>query len=310
MADTALIGIDWGTTGFRAYRIDGGGAVLEDRVLEAGILTVQDGAFEAFLRTSAGDWLDEFPNVPVLLSGMITSRQGWVETPYLTCPAGIADLSSALTRHDLEDGRPIHFVTGLTNRHADGAHDVMRGEETQIVGVMGGPGASGHVVLPGTHSKWARIEDGRIAWFATFMTGEVFGALKTHTILGRMMNEDAGFDADCFARGFEDGRYEGAERGGLLRRLFAVRTHALFDELPSTGLPAYLSGLLIGTEIREAFGFGAAGSEVQPLTIIGNDRLSALYQAALAHDGVPNSRAPGNSAAAGLYRIAREGGFL
>jgi 2-dehydro-3-deoxygalactonokinase len=129
----ALIGIDWGTTSFRAYRIASGGAVLETKAAPAGILEVEGGAFEAALEREIGSWLAAEPELPVIASGMITSRQGWVEVPYCACPAGSAELAAGLRRHVTGRGRALHFVPGLSLIGADGVPDVIRGEETQIM---------------------------------------------------------------------------------------------------------------------------------------------------------------------------------
>jgi 2-dehydro-3-deoxygalactonokinase len=178
----ALIGLDWGTTSFRAYRLDRSGDALEARSAPAGILRVPGGDFEGVFEREVGPWLSERPALPVIASGMITSRQGWVEVPYCPCPAGSAEIARALYRHETRAGRTIHFVPGLSIVGADGVPDVIRGEETQIVGAIGDEAgaASGCrlLVLPGTHSKWALVEGSRLVWFATFMTGELFGVLK------------------------------------------------------------------------------------------------------------------------------------
>jgi len=200
----ALIGIDWGTTSFRAYRIDADGGVLETRSAPAGILKVADGDFEAVLEREVGSWLAAAPALPVVISGMITSRQGWLEVPYCACPAGSAELAEALREHVTRAGRRLRFVPGLSLIGSDRVPDVIRGEETQIIGELGLAGDDGlgrqAIVLPGTHSKWVFAEEGRIVWFATFMTGEVFAVLKEHSILGRLMegNEQ---DEAAFARG-------------------------------------------------------------------------------------------------------------
>src|SRR5688500_4926893 len=120
----ALIGIDWGTTSFRAYRIGADGTVLEATTAAAGILKVPDGGFEAVLEREAGAWLAAAPALPVLLSGMITSRQGWVEVPYCACPAGSAELARALRQHATAAGRQLHFVPGLSLIGSDGVPDV------------------------------------------------------------------------------------------------------------------------------------------------------------------------------------------
>jgi 2-dehydro-3-deoxygalactonokinase len=300
----ALIGLDWGTTSFRAYRIDGDGAVLESRSAPAGILKVPDGGFEAALEREIGDWLEAEPGLPMIASGMITSRQGWIEVPYCPCPAGRAELAAGLHRHETGRGRAIHFVPGLSIIGPDDVPDVMRGEETQIVGAIGNDAGRRLLALPGTHSKWARAEDGRIVSFATFMTGEVFGVLKEHSILGRLMAGDQA-DDQAFARGLAHAR-QGA--GGLLRKLFSARTLGLFDRLPAEGIASYLSGLLIGTEIAEA-----AGSLELPdveITVIGEGALCARYLTAIAAAGLHGRRTVEHASARGHYVIAQAAGLI
>ena len=146
MTPAALIGIDWGTTSFRACRIDAAGDVLETREAPAGILAVRDGDFEAVLAREIGAWLAAEPGLPMVASGMITSRQGWLEVPYCPCPAGSAEIAAALMRHP--DRPELHFVPGLSLIAEDGVPDVMRGEEAQILGEVGarGPRSAGAAV--------------------------------------------------------------------------------------------------------------------------------------------------------------------
>jgi len=298
----AMIGLDWGISAFRAYALDAGGAVLARHAAPAGIMHVAGDGFEQVLRAEIGGWLG--PAVPVLASGMITSRQGWVETPYVRAPAGAAELVAALAPHRLADGVTLHCVPGVDRLGDDGVPDVMRGEETQILGAAG----DGLFVLPGSHSKWARVEAGRIVWFATFMTGELFAALKHHTILGRLMTATDAFDDDAFAAGLGYAQADDAASGGLLKRLFSVRTLGLVERLPASGLADYLSGLLLGSEIAEAG--RCLGGRIGALTVIGGAGLAARYRRALQLSGVSAQAAPADVAAAGLHRIAVAAGLL
>jgi len=134
MGAAALIGIDWGTTSFRAALMDGTGAILDRIASKDGLLGVGNRDFEGVLERAVAGW-DAGRSLPVVASGMVTSRTGWVETPYLPCPAGPVELAAALARIDTSGGRRIAFVTGMSFRHGDGAPDVMRGEETQIAGL-------------------------------------------------------------------------------------------------------------------------------------------------------------------------------
>lgn len=305
--DAALIGLDWGTSSFRAYRLADDGAVLERREAPAGILQVADRDFEAAFVRLVGDWVAA--GTPILASGMIGSRQGWIEAPYAPCPAGAEGIVGHLVRHRTRDGIELHFVPGLSFRGPDGVPDVMRGEETQILGVLAQRPESRLLVLPGTHSKWALIERGRVVWFASFMTGELFAVLRQHSILGRLMQGDTA-DPDAFARGVRFGLSGDPAAGGLLRRLFSARTLGLFDEVPGTGIADYLSGLLLGCELREAFGCAGRQAVDAGVLIVGGAALAARYRTALDLAEVQSEAYAGEAAATGQWIIARAAGLV
>ncbi|HKS60847.1 MAG TPA: 2-dehydro-3-deoxygalactonokinase [Xanthobacteraceae bacterium] len=295
---STLIGLDWGTTSCRAYLIGADGKVLERVTDGPGILKVENEAFGAALDTMIGGW---DATLPIMLSGMIGSRQGWKEAPYARCPAGADDIAKALARIE-HGGRTIALMPGLSTEN-DGMPDVMRGEETQIFGVLALSGRDdGLFLLPGTHSKWARVSGGGIVSFRTFMTGEVFGALKDHTILGRLMT--AGADADGFARGVREGAAVGSA-GALLNRMFATRTYGLMDRVPGAALSDYLSGLLIGAEVAEA-----TRQTTGAVTIIASPALAQRYADALRLLGHHSTLAPDDCVSAGHFRIARAAGLI
>ncbi len=305
----ALIGIDWGTTSFRAYRIGADGRVIETKTAPAGILEVEGGAFEAVLERELGSWLAAAPQLPVLASGMITSRQGWVEVPYCTCPAGSAELAARLKRHVTDAGRMLHFVPGLSIVGADGVPDVIRGEETQIIGELGEEQRGDRrraFLLPGTHSKWVYVDGHRLVWFATFMTGEVFALLKAHSILGRLMAGEA-TDEAAFARGLAYGR---TGPGGLLKRLFSARTLGLFDQLPAAAIASYLSGLLIGSEIAEARSCLPDLPDGSEITVIGGLELAARYRLAIEAAGLGARTGHPDAGARGQLQIAKAAGLV
>ena len=267
-SEPALIGLDWGTSSFRAYLIGADGGVISSVAAPEGILHVEGGNFEAAFGRLVGPWAAEH-NVPVIASGMIPSRNGWVETPYVGLPSGAAELAAAMTTHTLANGRKIHFVTGMT-AETSGAPDVMRGEETQIAGAVAAGGGSGVFVLPGTHSKWVAVEEGKITSFATFMTGDVFGAMRGHTILGALMDEGEGSGA-ALLRGAQASRDGGL---GLLHSLFTARTLPLFGEITKSEAADYLSGLLIGAEVQ---GARALAGDHGQVVLIGRGDLNTRY---------------------------------
>jgi 2-dehydro-3-deoxygalactonokinase len=293
-----MIGVDWGTSSFRAFRLDAAGRIGDRRAAPRGILTIESGRFDEELLRQVGDWIADGED-RVLLSGMIGSRQGWVEAPYLACPAGSAELAAALVAVPFE-GAHVLLVPGLSHHDTDGTPEVMRGEETQIVGVLAEldveTGLNGLACLPGSHSKWASIAAGRIAGFATYLSGEAFAALRGHTILGRMMR-DGPTEPDAFDRGVA----RAGDPGHLLHHLFGVRALGLFGKLAETDSASYLSGLLIGHEVRAALADGAG-----PVHLIGSGPLCALYGHALAALGVASVRHDEDAAARGLALIGRD----
>jgi 2-dehydro-3-deoxygalactonokinase len=301
-----LIALDWGTTSLRAYSVATDETVLERVELPQGILQMPDRDFARAFSDATGAWLARDPGVPVLASGMIGSRQGWREVPYVRCPAGLEALARALAPVTTRGGETLNIVPGVSLVDADGVPDVMRGEETQILGQFAAH-ETGVAVLPGTHSKWVMVEDGFIARFATFMTGEAFAALHAHTILGRLMAATT-LDADAFTRGVDHAARPSAGRGGLLHRIFSARTLGLFDKIGGEALHSYLSGLMIGTEIEEALQW--LGDRPVRATVIGAPELSALYLSALSRRGIAASLGLPEAAARGLLRIARAAGLV
>jgi 2-dehydro-3-deoxygalactonokinase len=288
-----MIGIDWGTTSFRAFRMARDGTVRDRRVGPRGIVNVPDNRFADTLREEVGPWLAAGED-HVLLSGMIGSRQGWKEAPYLSCPAGAPEIAGALVEIEF-DWAQVKLVPGLFATDDAGVAEVMRGEETQVFGVLDAMGGSGRACLPGTHSKWVRVEDGRIVGFATHMTGETFGALRGHTILGRMMREGPANGAP-----FDAGVRRAADPGGLLHHIFGARAEVLAGRLAETDAATYLSGILIGHEVRAAM----AEQRGEVVHVIGAPDLTALYARAIsAHGGFPE-RHDGEAAARGLALLA------
>jgi 2-dehydro-3-deoxygalactonokinase len=307
MTGGALIGIDWGTTSFRACLMDARGNLLDQRLARAGILEVENSAFEEVLEREVGAWLAAAPDLPIVASGMIGSRQGWVEVPYLRCPTDARAIAAALSPHVTTRGRRLRFVPGLTV--PGDLPDVMRGEETEILGALRDHPAATLFLLPGTHSKWARVAEGRIEGFATFMTGELFAILKGHSILGRLMAGTTFADL-AFARGARVGLDPDPAKGGLLHRIFSARTLGLVGDLAPDDIESYLSGLLIGIEVREALAFGSSPDRRRQVVLVGGTELVARYDRVLSSAGVQAIRAAPSAAARGQFHLAQLAGVL
>ena len=293
-----LIALDWGTTSLRAYLLGDGGAVLDRRSEPLGILQIPGREFAGVFRSVTSEWTDRDPRLPAIASGMIGSAQGWIEAPYVDVPADAGAIVRTLVT---EPQSGLLIVPGLAQRGA--APDVMRGEETQLIGAMTiSPSLArgGRVVLPGTHSKWARVADGRIEEFTTYMTGELFAVLRGHSILGRLTDpaSPAGTAVGPpFLRGVQVAR---EAEGGLAAHLFSTRSAVLVGDLPARESLEYLSGLLIGDEVRSGLSSGE-----RPRALVGEPALCERYLAALGAFGVGDVEILGDTGPAGLWDIGR-----
>ncbi|WP_159717079.1 2-dehydro-3-deoxygalactonokinase [Geminicoccus flavidas] len=303
----ALIGLDWGTSSLRAALIGPDGAILDRHASSHGITSLPEGGFDTAFAAATGRWRAAHPDLPVLASGMVGARTGWREAAYVPCPGGAAEIARSLLRFTTADGSVLHIVPGMSYRNSVGIPDVMRGEETQILGCAGE--GAGLFVLPGTHSKWVQVEGGRIASFASYLTGELFAALRRHTILRHTMpslDEPDPFDTAAFTQGVR--RAADRTGGGLLRRLFGARALALFGELGTEAGPAWLSGLVIGSELVEATDeFGMAADR---LVLVGGATLAQRYAEAATILGIATETAHPDAAFLGQLRIARLAGLM
>ncbi|ACL59666.1 2-dehydro-3-deoxygalactonokinase [Methylobacterium nodulans] len=286
-----MIAIDWGTSSARAYRLDPAGAIRESRETGSGILHVPPMTFAAALRALVGDWIDAGER-RVLLSGMVGSRQGWREVAYRPCPAGIDDLRAGLETVPFEPGVTVRIVPGLSAADEAGIPEVMRGEEVQVFGALAGR-REGLLCLPGSHSKWVRVRDGRICGFTTGLTGEAYAALRGHTILGRMMEGEP-----VPGEAFDAGVRRAQDAGGLLHHLFGTRALGLFGRLSPAEGASYLSGLLIGHDVRENLPPGGG-----TVDLIGAGPLMTLYARAIAARGGAARSGDADAAARGLALI-------
>jgi 2-keto-3-deoxy-galactonokinase len=320
-----LIALDWGTTSLRAYKLAADGVVLEQRALSSGIMQLPktpriingrecaDG-FELAFDEACGDWLDAQPDLPVIACGMVGSAQGWREATYCETPANVANLGNSLQTVISIRGTMVHIVPGVIQRSR--LPNVMRGEETQVLGVLQNlpveAGADLLIGLPGSHSKWVDVVDGCITHFDTFMTGEVFAVLSEHSILGRTLKQGATFDALAFDRGVQIAQSADGELG-VLSTLFSARTLGLTGELSPTAQADYLSGLMIGHEL-------AALATVQrrrrnnpnlpSIILIGNAQLCARYSRALDACGFANVTLAEQATERGLWQLALAAGLI
>ncbi|MFM0227348.1 2-dehydro-3-deoxygalactonokinase [Paraburkholderia dipogonis] len=299
----SFISLDWGTSSLRATLVSADGEIVENRSAPGGVMTVKDRDFHTPLNAICEDWVD-IHGCPIVASGMIGSRQGWVEAPYLACPATPAAAALAFTTLSVADKVDMHIIPGVRCGGVDSIHDVMRGEETQIWGA--GVGSECLCVLPGTHSKWVSVgEDSMITHFATYITGELYGLLTKHGILGRLM-EFGGCNDEAFHAGVSLGLKHPQQATHVV---FAARTIRLMDEMEPGSLPDYLSGILIGVEVASAMAAFASDMS-RPILLIGDDDLCRRYRWALESAGFEPARAGQDATVKGHVRIAREAGIV
>jgi 2-dehydro-3-deoxygalactonokinase len=297
---STFLACDWGTTNLRAWILDGDGKALDGRDFPLGVSRLEPG--EARRR-----FLDEVrpalqaEALPALLCGMIGSNLGWRAVPYRKAPVGLAELAAGLEALEAP-GAPVRIVPGVQGPGLAGAPEVMRGEETQVLGWMAldPDRATGrHVVChPGTHAKWVVLEDARIVRFLTAMTGELFDILRKHSVL---KSEAGPPDPEAFALGLSSAGAGDA----LSSRLFTARTWVVAGGLAPGAAASYLSGLLIGSEtagLPTLLGL-QSGAKV---AVVGEPGLCDLYETALTHHGFEVSRHDGDAAVrAGLAALQR-----
>lgn len=295
----ALIGVDWGSTHLRVHAFDTRGGVIATRQSARGMATLASpDDFAAALDELLSVELDD-GDAPILLAGMVGARSGWQEAPYAPMPTDATTLASALQPLKFKHRRAA-IVPGVSGP-SDGFDDVMRGEETQALGV---PPGTRRVVAPGTHSKWLRLEAGAVVEFSTYPTGEIYALLLERSLLGR------GLPANAWSeRGFLQGLDTARERPDWLHQLFGVRARNVRNAAPVEELPAFLSGLLVGYECLGANALDEGdGGEV---AIIGGAQLAATYAMALRRFGIAHYIIEGDTAfCRGLWRIAQAAGYV
>ncbi|GAB2845315.1 2-dehydro-3-deoxygalactonokinase [Pseudoduganella ginsengisoli] len=272
-----LVGIDWGTTNRRAYVMDSAGGCVLQHEDGNGVLAT-GGQFLPSLQALL-EQLKVPASTPVLMSGMVGSAQGWQQVPYLDCATPLEKLpQSAVPVRDAPPGCQWKILPGYCCKEGHGGSiDVMRGEETQLLGAMALGHADGWIVLPGTHCKWVQLRRGRIVRLATYMTGELFAMLAASGTLAPLMAAGPDGDPVSLARGVAMAR----NMAPLSNALFGIRAAVVAGAMPATQARSCVSGLLIGTEFASALRH--AGNDVEAgagaVRLVASSALSGVYAA-------------------------------
>ena len=278
---TEWVAVDWGTSNVRAWGIAGDGSQTFATASDKGMGKIARADYPGVLNELIGTGVDGA--VEVVICGMAGARQGWLEAPYAETPASLRELLSRSVRPQGADARfSPRILPGVCQR-APGHEDVMRGEETQLLGLLAlKPGFEGTAILPGTHTKWVENRGGRVVRFSSAMTGELYEILSQHSVLRHS------FAGETIGPATEDGLAEGLAAGlahpELLSALaFRTRAAALLSGKGADWCSGYLSGLLVGTEVGGHRDWLAAG---QAVPLIGSTRFGRLYGAALKQIGI------------------------
>jgi 2-dehydro-3-deoxygalactonokinase len=276
--DARFVAIDWGTTSFRLWLVGRDGAVLGESRSREGMTTARETGFRTVLDTHLSI-VGAPENAPILMCGMVGAKQGWIEAGYIDTPAALSAIPGGAVR--VPDTRDIRILPGLAQRDMHAA-DVMRGEETQLLGSTTSlDGADCLVVMPGTHSKWVGVEAGAVTSFATFMTGELFDVIGKQSILQHAVQGSSGFDGSdaAFVAAVETA-FAAPQRATNM--LFSIRAGGLLFGRSATESEATLSGILIGLELAGGL---AMADRSRPVVLVASGKLGSLYEAAFARLG-------------------------
>ncbi len=303
--EIALIGLDWGSTNLRAYAFDAGGKVIDRRQSDAGALTLRgESAFDAALVAVVGGWAQASPAAALIACGMVGARTGWREAPYAEC--GVAGelapcrsemehrLAAGAIHVETSLGRSLTIIPGLKSHEPD----VMRGEETQIVGSSI---EHGIVVCPGTHSKWVQVSSGQIESFATFFTGEMHALIRAHSSVGKTLNTAPTLDdGPSFHLGLS---YARSGAASWLHDLFVMRAAVVTGASTPAQISTVLSGWLLGCEFAAAL---AMYPRTQEISLLASEALVPWYERAGEAFAVKvNALDAAAATASGLWRVSQ-----
>ncbi|MBU1294591.1 MAG: 2-dehydro-3-deoxygalactonokinase [Gammaproteobacteria bacterium] len=304
----SFIAVDWGTTNLRAFLMNQDGHIQAQRDSDRGMLKLGSAEFESVLSDLLGDWLTS--DLTIYMAGMVGSRGGWQEVPYQQCPIKLEDLSEHLFWLTTSLPNKVAIVPGLRGTGVAGLLDVMRGEETQLLGALdwleeqGRADESPIFCLPGTHCKWAQITEGKVTQFSTSITGELFARLNDESSLVKGLPKSDQLNEEAFKKGVQ----ASLQAGGILHHLFSARSRFVCGELAADEVRDYLSGVVIGHDVNDTLeALKVVSLEVpkSPVLIIGSEALSERYALALSSRDLTSEFLAANEASIrGLKRLA------
>jgi 2-dehydro-3-deoxygalactonokinase len=294
------IALDWGSSRLRAYAVDTFGAVLQSRQADTGVFSVAKSEFEPTLRALIGEWLNAYPHIEICAAGMVGSANGWAEAPYVSTPASTQALREQVLHVPFQQSNHIlKIIPGV--RHGMGAEvDVMRGEETQIFGVLGGLNDA-LLCLPGTHCKWVIVRDGAIVDFRTHYTGELYQWLSTQSSVSKVLDPSAAFDTRAFD---EAAQFALQNPSDLLNQMFRLRASVVARERTGAQAASAAQGALIGSDVANGLQYlRRKMGTFSRLSLVGSAILNAHYLRVLNMQGIETTAHDADATVSGLTRI-------
>lgn len=274
--------VDWGSTNFRAFAMDSSNQLMDTKEAPIGLLQVTEGKFAETLQDLLQAWLPDYQSLPIYMAGMIGSLKGWVNVDYVPTPTSALNLANKAHQFELPWGPKATIFPGVSHNYATDNYDVMRGEEIQIFGLEKLINSRDFAaILPGTHSKHALFKDGKISAFSSYLTGELYSVLLNHSLLGKGLPDKPPEDHMAFCKGLAEG-----QTGQLTNRIFLARTHRLFKNLTEAQIPDYLSGFLIGYELKNLTS--------KKVYLVGGQALGERYQLACEQLNINSEIVSGN----------------
>ena len=270
---------DWGTTNLRAYLIDDGGRMIDCYAAKLGVKHVSKHECPSIIRQVSGEWVKQYAVATIVLAGMVGGNLGWCDVPMVQSPAGAEQIAAGIFQVDLTDMPPVKIIPGVFCKSAAGLPGMMRGEEVQILGAVAiARLGSGYLCLPGTHTKWVEVGQGKILNIVTSMTGEMFDLIISYSVLADAMK---GWDRRIDASAFRDGLEIARSGLGALQCIFITRVQQVIGEEQDLNRRASrLSGILIGSEVLSMLTSGLFGAN-EPVVIVGETNLAGLYAEAV-----------------------------
>ena len=281
--NTSIVLGMWGTSHLSLYLVNPSTGVVKAKSQGPGISMLGGRSPEEALFEIVDKWIEEQTVSEIYLSGMVGSTLGWVDVPYMECPLDMSDISPHVVRFIARD-IPIVIIPGLACQNLLGHNDVIRGEETELLGWFSTASTqqlkSSLICIPGTHTKWIKIENGKIDSFLTSVVGEMYQIISANGVLAKPHFGKTVQSSNAFMLALDN---ISKRPSNLMNLLFTTRANAVRGEFSPEDSTDYLSGLLIGADIQAATDCFGREPFSEGIPLIGSNYLVDRYSQALSY---------------------------